>query len=164
MHKVYLIAGLGADYRFFKNISLPGGYEKVSTHVIIPNKNDTLKDYAQKLVLQYDIHDGDIVWGDSLGGMIAIEIAKQIKLNIVILTSTIKTDIEAPGYFKIFRKLPVYNLTPAKLITKLGAFVKPIMRGLPVADAEVIKSMLRNSSPEFLKWGAHAALILAQRY
>jgi surfactin synthase thioesterase subunit len=158
MRKIYLIAGLGADYRFFKNISLPDGYEKTPTYVIIPDKSDTLSTYAQKVVSQYDIKTGDIVWGDSLGGMIAVEISKQLKLSKVILTSTIKTDNEAPGYFKFFRKLPVYNLTPAKLITKLSAFVKPIMRGLSAEDTEVIKSMLENSSPAFLKWGTQAAL------
>ncbi|RYU92309.1 alpha/beta hydrolase [Mucilaginibacter terrigena] len=158
MRKVYFISGLGADSRIFKYILLPDGYEKIPTHIIVPNKKDTLSNYAEKIVLQYNISNCDIVWGDSLGGMIAVEIAKQVRLDMVLLTSTIKTDSEAPWYFKIFRKLPVYELTPAKLITKLGAFVKPIMRGLASEDAETIKSMLKNSTPEFLKWGAQAAL------
>jgi hypothetical protein len=158
MRKVYLIAGLGADYRFFKHIILPEGYEKIPIYVIIPDRNDTLKTYAQKIISQYNIAEGDIVWGDSLGGMIAVEISKAINLEKVILTSTIKTNSEEPWYFKVFRKLPVYALTPGKLITKLSIFVKPIIRSLTTEDAAVIKSMLENSSPEFLKWGSQAAL------
>lgn len=158
MTRVYLIAGLGADSRFFKHVKLPAGFEKVGTSIIIPHKNDTVASYAQKIINQYHIAPGDIVWGDSLGGMIAVEIAKQVQLHKIILTSTIKTDSEGPWYFKIFRKLPVYELTPAKLITKLSAFVKPMMHGLPADDIDTIKSMLQNSSPEFLKWGAQAAL------
>ena len=158
MHKVYLISGLGADSRFFKHVVLPEDYEKILVQVIVPKRNDTLKDYAQTLINQYTISGTDIVWGDSLGGMIGVEISKLVKLQKLILTSTIKISSEEPWYFKIFRKLPVYTLTPGKLLTKLGAFVKPFMRSLSVGDAETIKSMLHNSSPEFLKWGAQAAL------
>lgn len=158
MPKIFFIAGLGADSRFFQNIVLPDSYEKVSTQILIPSKHETLTIYAQRLILQHHITDGDLVWGDSLGGMIAVEISKIIKLKTVILTSTIKTNSEEPWYFKVFRKLPVYALTPGKLFTKLGAFVKPLMRSLSAEDAETIKNMIQNSSPEFSKWGAQAAL------
>jgi pimeloyl-ACP methyl ester carboxylesterase len=158
MIKVYLISGLGADSRLFKNIKLPAGYEAVLINWSLPNANDTLTSYAQDIVNQNNIKDDSVVIGVSLGGMIAVEIAKQVKLNKVILISSIKTDSEAPWYFNVFRKLPVYIAIPGKLMTHLGFLVKPMFGKMKADDLALFKSMLRNSSPIFLKWAMGAVL------
>jgi pimeloyl-ACP methyl ester carboxylesterase len=158
MIKVYLISGLGADSRLFKNIQLPAGYEAVLIDWLLPKANDTLTSYAKAVVSQYDIKDNQVVIGVSLGGMIAVEIAKQIKLNKVILVSSIKTDSEAPWYFNVFRKLPVYYAIPGKLMTHLGFLVKPMFGKMKPDDLALFKSMLRNSAPMFLKWAMGAVL------
>jgi len=69
MSKVFLIAGLGADSRIYNNLNLHE-YEVINVNWIEPNKTDTLKSYAQKLILQYNITPNLIVIGNSLGGMI----------------------------------------------------------------------------------------------
>jgi pimeloyl-ACP methyl ester carboxylesterase len=158
MTKVYLIPGLGADSRLFKNILLPAGYEVVLVDWLIPNETDTLINYSQEIVNQYHIIDNSIVIGVSLGGMISVEIAKQVKLNKVILISSIKTSSEAPWYFKFFRRLPVYKAIPGKLMTHLGFLVKPMFGKMNSDDLALFKSMLQNSSPIFLKWAMRSAL------
>jgi len=158
MTKVYLIPGLGADSRLFKNILLPAGHEVVLVDWLIPSETDTLISYSQKLASQYNISNNSVVIGVSLGGMISVEIAKQIKLNKVILISSIKTSSEAPWYFKFFRGLPVYKAIPGKLMTHLGFLVKPMFGQMDPDDLALFKSMLQNSSPIFLKWAMRAAL------
>jgi pimeloyl-ACP methyl ester carboxylesterase len=98
------------------------------------------------------------VIGVSLGGMISVEIAKQLKLDKVILISSIKTNSEAPWYFKFFRSLPVYKAIPGKLMTHLGFLVKPMFGQMKPDDLTLFKSMLQNSSPIFLKWAMRSAL------
>jgi pimeloyl-ACP methyl ester carboxylesterase len=158
MTKVFLIPGLGADTRLYKNIVLPEGFERVPADWIAPDAADTLSTYAQKLVKHYDIKSGDIAIGDSLGGMIAVEIAKQVKLQKVILISSIKTADEAPWYFKLFQKVPVYKPIPASIMTKVGFMVKPVFGNMVPGDLATFQSMLANSSPVFLKWAMHAVL------
>lgn len=158
MIEVYLISGLGADSRLFKNIVLPSGYEVVLVDWLIPNSTDTLTTYSQKIINQYSIDEKSIVIGVSLGGMISVEIAKQVKLNKVILISSIKTDKEAPWYFKFFRSLPVYKAIPGKLMTHVGFLIKPMFGNMNANDLQLFKNMLRNSSPVFLKWAMRAAL------
>ena len=102
MSKIFLIPGLGADCRIYKNIDLQG-YDVVYIEWIDPAKTDTLATYAQKLIDKYHIVPGSIVIGNSLGGMLAMEIAKKVDLNKTILISSIKTVGEAPLYFKFFR-------------------------------------------------------------
>ena len=99
MSKVYLIPGLGADTRIYKYIDLKG-HEAINVNWIEPEKIDTLSSYAQKLIDHYHILPQSIVIGNSLGGMIAIEIAKRVELDKVILISSIKTAAEAPISFK----------------------------------------------------------------
>lgn len=158
MTKVYLIAGLGADKRLYKNVSLPEGYEPITTDWLLPKPQDTLISYAQKIIDGYSITDGDIVIGVSLGGILAVEIAKKIRLKKIILISSIKTDSEAPWYFKLFRNVPVYKGIPGNFMTRVGFMVRPVFGKMMPDDLDLFKSMLRNSSPVFMKWAMHAVL------
>jgi len=157
MSKIFLIAGLGADTRLYNNIDL-GDNEVVPVDWIEPNKTDTLTNYSQKLIHQYFITDNSIVIGTSLGGMIAIEIAKQVKLSKVILISSIKTIHEAPAYFKFFRAIPVQHLLPGSLLVNLGFLIKPVFGKMSDNDVWLFNDMLKKSSLTFIKWAMNAVL------
>ena len=157
MSKIFLISGLGADTRIYNNIDL-ANHDVTCVDWIEPNQTDTLAIYAQKLIYQYHITPDSIVIGNSLGGMLAIEIAKFIALKKAILISSIKTIGEAPRYFSFFRMLPVYKLMPGKWMPKVGHLVKPVFGKMKVDDAWLFSDMLQNSSPVFLKWAMGAVL------
>ena len=157
MGKIFLIAGLGADTRIYNNIDLDN-HEVICIDWIEPDKTDTLATYSHKLVFQYHINPGSIVIGNSLGGMLAVEIAKFVPLQKAILISSIKTIDEAPWYFPLFRKLPVYKLIPGKLFSKLGPLIKPIFGKMNNGSGRLFSDMLEKSSPVFLKWAMGAVL------
>ena len=157
MSKIFLIAGLGADTRIYKNIDLDG-YEVIRVSWIEPDKTDTLASYAQKLIFQYHITEKSIVIGNSLGGMIAVEIANVIPIDKTVLISSIKTIDEAPWYFSLFRALPVYKLIPGKSFSKLGPLIKPIFGKMNDGSGRLFNDMLAKSSPVFLKWAMGAVL------
>lgn len=157
MSRIYLIAGLGADTRVYNNIDLHD-HEVIPVDWIEPHQSDTLNIYAQKLIHQYNILPNSVLIGNSLGGMIAVEIAKQIPVKKVILISSIKTNTEAPGYFSFFRALPVYKIIPGKWFTSMGFMVKPLFGHMSAEDAWLFSDMLKNSSPTFVKWAMGAVL------
>lgn len=157
MSKIFLIAGLGADTRLYNNIDL-GDNDVTPADWIEPNESDTLTTYAQKLIHQYFITDGSIVIGVSLGGLLAVEMAKQLKLNKVILISTIKTIDEAPWYFKFFRAIPVHRLFTGSMLGRLGYLMKPIFGQMDEHEAWLFNDMVQKSSPKFLKWAIGATL------
>jgi hypothetical protein len=66
MSKIFLIPGLGADNRIYKNLNFDG-QEVVYIEWLEPSKTDTLATYAQKIVNQYHITEKSIVVGNSLG-------------------------------------------------------------------------------------------------
>ena len=157
MSKVFLIAGLGADTRIYKNIDL-GSHEVIQVEWIEPDKTDTLATYAQNIIVQYNINSDSVIIGNSLGGMIAIEIAKLIPVKKAILISSIKNIDEAPWYFPLFRTLPVYKLIPGDLFSKLGFLIKPIFGKMEGGSGRLFNDMLAKSSPVFLKWAMGAVL------
>ena len=157
MSHIYLIPGLGADSRIYRHIEL-SGYEVVSVDWIEPYETDTLASYSQKLIKQFNITYNSIIIGNSMGGMVAIEIAKLIPVEKVILISSIRTIDEAPGYFGLFKKLPIYKLIPGKLLTLMGFLVKPLFGRMSDADAWLFSDMLKQSSPVFLKWAMGAVV------
>lgn len=157
MAKVYLLPGMGADARIYKNIQLPG-HELISVDYFDPSESDTLTTYAQKLIGQYNIKSGSVLLGNSLGGMIAVEIAKQVDVAHVLLVSSIKTIDQAPAYFKFFRTVPVYKILPGKLFTNMGFLAKPVFGDMNKDDAWLFNDMLKKTSPKFMKWAMGAAL------
>jgi len=157
MSKIFLIPGLGADHRIYQHINLQG-HEVVNVEWLEPETTDNLAYYAQKLIDYYQIPAQSIVIGNSLGGMIAIEIAKKIELDKVILISSIKTADEAPSYFRFFRISKLHHLIPQKKITSLEFLIEYAFGGMSEEDQQLFKSMLRNTSPTFMQWALDAIL------
>lgn len=87
--KIYLISGLGADERMFQRLNFYN-FEPVYLQWISPKKNESISDYAARLKSQIT-EEKPIIIGLSLGGMMAVEISKQIKTEKVVLISSIKT-------------------------------------------------------------------------
>jgi len=157
MSKIFLIPGLGADTRVYNNIDLHD-HDVICVDWIEPHKTDTLTTYAQKLIYEYHITPKSVVIGNSLGGMIAVEIAKIIPLEKTILISSIKIVDEAPWYFAWLRAIPFYRPIPGKVFNKLEKLIKPLFGYMNPEDEWLFIDMLKNSSPTFLKWAMDAAL------
>jgi pimeloyl-ACP methyl ester carboxylesterase len=157
MSKIFLIPGLGADHRIYQHIDLQG-HEVINVEWVEPENSDNLVSYAQKLIDYYQITPQSIVIGNSLGGMIGIEIAKKIELDKVILISSIKTADEAPRYFSFFRISKLHHLIPQKKLTSLEFMIEYAFGSMSEEDQQLFKSMLRNTSTIFMRWALDAIL------
>ena len=157
MSRIFLIPGLGADTRIYKNIDLKNN-EVIPINWIEQDESDTLSLYAQKLINKYDINVNSIVIGNSLGGMLAVEIANKINLDKVILISSIKSIDEAPWYFKFFRTIKFHHLIPVQKLTQLEFLIEYAFGGMTENDRHLFADMLRNTPPTFVKWAIDAIL------
>jgi pimeloyl-ACP methyl ester carboxylesterase len=155
MSRIFLIPGLGADERIYQHIDLTG-HDLVHIKWVEPDKGDTLSSYAQKLIKHYSITPQSIVIGNSLGGMLAIEIAKKLELNKTILISSIKTAKEAPRSFKWYRSIPMYLLIPKKWLSSMGFLILAAMGKMSKRHQELFLGMLKSTSPKFIKWALGA--------
>ena len=112
MKHIYCISGLGADERVFSKFQFPQ-HEIHFIKWIIPEKNESIESYAKKLIAQIS-HDNPILIGLSFGGMMCIEIAKQIKTEFIIIISSIKSKNQLPLWMKLTAKLKLNRLLPMR--------------------------------------------------
>jgi pimeloyl-ACP methyl ester carboxylesterase len=110
MKNLFLLSGLGADKRVFDFLDL-SAYKLHHIAWIKPVAGESMADYAKRLLPQI-ANDSPILLGVSFGGMIALEIAKLISVEKVILISSAKSSDAIPVYFKWMAKLRIQKLMP----------------------------------------------------
>jgi pimeloyl-ACP methyl ester carboxylesterase len=155
--KVYFISGLAADSRVFKNIILPSSCEMMHLAWIQPLKNESLKSYALRLAEKIDTTNPFAIIGLSMGGMLAAEIAHQLKPVIVVLISSISSSEQLPGYFKLAGKLNLHKLVPVKMV-KSAALIKRLFTLETSDDKKMLEKIINESDPAFIRWAMDAVV------
>jgi pimeloyl-ACP methyl ester carboxylesterase len=155
--KVYFITGLAADSSVFKYIQPPPEHEVLYLDWIPPQKNESLVAYAMRLAENIDTTAAFCLVGLSFGGMLATEIAKKHPLARLILISSVPSSSHFPWYFRLAAHLKLHLLVPVALI-KNAAIMKRLFTAETREDKMMLKNIIRNSDPVFIKWAMRAVL------
>lgn len=159
---IYFVSGLGADERIFQWIRYDG-LRPIHIQWIPPEKGEPIEDYAGRLTEQIK-DDNPIVVGLSFGGMIAVEIGKQIETEKVILLSSVKDVSEVPIYFKFFRALPLHRVVPFKSLLWAFYWLAYWLFAPEGNDQKkLLKTVLIETDPHFLKWALHKVVVWHNR-
>lgn len=150
MKHIYFISGFGADERVFANVD----FGENQTHFIpwkIPFKTETIEAYAGRMLKDIQ-HPNPILAGLSFGGMLSVEIAKQIPLEKIIMFSSVKTVQEMPFYMKMAATIRLNKWVPLKP----HSFLEPIENYNLGATTKDEKKLLReyrkNIDPRYTSW------------
>lgn len=153
MQKVYIISGLGVDERVFRLINF-GTLKPEFINWIPPNPKESIQQYANRLSQKITC-DQPIIIGLSFGGMIAVEIAKIITTQKVILLASSKTRKELPWYWLLAGKLRLNRLLPSKLLKSPHFFTYWLFGIQTDQEQELLKNILNDTDTSFLKWAIH---------
>lgn len=115
------------------------------------NKTESLEDYSKRLIKQIT-HPSPILIGISFGGIIAIEIAKQIAVEKVIVIASIKNKHELPWYYKFVGILGLQKLFSGGTIKNIAIKGGKYIRVTGMENGNTIKTMLTNTDDIFYKW------------
>ncbi|MGB3672240.1 MAG: alpha/beta hydrolase [Phormidesmis sp.] len=155
---IYFVSGLGADERVFQWLRYEG-FRPVHIQWLAPQRAEPIEDYAKRLTAQIK-DDNPIVVGLSFGGIVAVEIAKQITTEKVILLSSVKETSEIPFYFKLFRALPLHRIVPFKHLLWAVYWLAYWLFGPGDAEKkQLLKTILIETDPVFLKWALHRVVV-----
>ncbi len=148
--ELYIFSGLGADERVFQRLDF---FDFKTTFIkwIIPQDNETIEHYATRLIDQITTTKPTLI-GLSFGGLIAVEIAKQIDTEKVILIASAKTKDEIPFYYRFAGKLGLHKLLPTRLLKNSNAFTNWVFGVSSTFDKQILKQILIDTDPTFLKW------------
>lgn len=148
--ELYIFSGLGADERVFQKID----FSNFSTTIIkwiIPLDKETIEYYATRLLDQITTTK-PILIGLSFGGLMAVEVAKQIETEKVILISSAKTKYEIPFYYRFAGQLGLHKLLPTKLLKSSNFITNWFFGTNSTFDKQLLKQILIDTDPTFLKW------------
>jgi len=147
---IYLIPGQGGDERLFQNIHITGHETKVIV-LETPLKGERLPQYAKRLSAQIDTAQSFSLVGVSFGGMIAVEIAKILDPEKVIIISSAKTKDELPFRHKVVKRLRLYKLFNGKLLKRMANIVRPLVEPDSKKDHDTFSAMINDKDPAYLK-------------
>jgi pimeloyl-ACP methyl ester carboxylesterase len=121
------------------------------TEWLLVDRADDLKEYARRFIEHYGLKKEDILIGTSLGGVLAIEINKILRVKKIIAISTIKTKHEKPSLFRFLRFTKTYKLFIPQVL-KVGLDLVAPLYGRNISSYLWFRSVFKSSDNDFLRW------------
>lgn len=160
---LYLISGLGADERIFRNLKFPDNYQVHHLQWLTPEPNEPLNVYARRMAA--GIQEGPVtLMGVSFGGIMSLEIAKLIPVEQVILLSSIKHTREKPTYYKWVKTLGLHHLPDSILYSRRTVVVKRFLNIETPEEQELVNEYLKKKDYGYLRWAVNIILHWQNEY
>ena len=150
--KIFLISGLGADKRTFDFLQLD--FENSITFVewIQPCEKENLTSYCLRLAKQYNIDERSVVIGLSFGGIVTVEISKQVKLLKTIIISSARNKHDLPGIFRISGVLGLHKLISENQVRRSNLFMEKAFGVSTEEEKHMLADVLKNTNAKVAKW------------
>ena len=154
---VVLLPGLGADGRLFgaQKRAFPGlrVLERME-----PEGRESLAAYAARLAERFEEPEGPyILGGSSMGGMVALEMARLLRPSAVVLIGSALSGGEVWGWLRAVeraaRPLPGGAIEVGRWLTPLGA---PLFCSAGRENRGLFLDMLAGTPTGFIRWASRA--------
>ena len=103
-------------------------------------------------------HTSPALLGVSFGGMIAIEIAKQIPLEKLIIVSSIKTGSELPRWMKLMGKFQLHKILPTRSYKITEKFDNSRLGIRNETERKLVNAYRQKMDPVYYDWAIHQVL------
>ena len=150
--KLYGISGIGADERVYEGLSF--NCEFVFIEWVKPYKSEYLKSYSARLSSIIDTTEDFGLIGVSFGGLVAIEIAKVLNPQLVILVSSIEVSSELSSLYKYIGKAKLNRLFPVQFYD----LPRNIAKFLFGTKSSLLNQILDDTDLSFTKWAVNELL------
>lgn len=149
---IYLISGLGADERVFQHLKFPSCYTVHHLPWIKPLSSDEpINEYAARMARRI-VHPNPVLLGLSFGGMMCIEIAKQVPVEKVILLSSVKHHTEMPPWYNGLARLLLRRLPDRILFSQRHYIVRLFMQTKTEEESKLLTEYLGQKEYAYSRW------------
>lgn len=148
--KVYAISGLGADKRVFQYLNL--NCELIPIEWIKPEKGESIESYSLRLSKNIDTSEKFGILGVSFGGLVAVEMSKNLNPKLTILISSVEQRNELRSIYRIFGKLSLAKLIPKKLFDPPRFIANWLFK---TKEKELLNQILNDTDLSFTKWAVN---------
>ncbi|WP_081910688.1 alpha/beta fold hydrolase [Hymenobacter sp. APR13] len=154
----YLIPGLGADERVFRNLQpLLHGPTQV-LQWLLPEPEEPLPHYAARMAEAIPAGQSCLLVGVSFGGVVALEICRIRPLARAILISSVPDASCLPPLLRLIRGSGAYRLFPPqwlKLFPRAGQWYFGVRSG---EEYQLFHQILQDMEPRYTRWAIHRLL------
>src|SRR5688572_18482585 len=155
--RLLLLPGVGADRRLFDAQRSCAADLHIIEWIPPVARNEPLAGYTKRLAATIDTLRPFVIGGASFGGMIALELARHIQPDAVILIGSCRSPSALPSSYRFLQACS--ELIPDTLFG--GSFgASPLIAsrfGVRTREhRQLFSAMLRQSSPAFVRWAVRA--------
>ncbi|REC74808.1 alpha/beta hydrolase [Chryseobacterium elymi] len=150
--KIYVISGLGADFKVLERLEFPENCELNFIDWLIPDKNEPFHSYVQRMAEKVDDAEPFCLLGYSFGGIMVQEINKLKPAQKVVIMGSIKSDKEKSKFIRTGEITKIPRILPVGMFNDKAANVYSVVRKLFDPKNPKILEYFRVRDPYYLKW------------
>jgi pimeloyl-ACP methyl ester carboxylesterase len=150
--KIYVVSGLGADFKVLEKLKFPEQHEVVFIDWMIPNLNESFADYVGRMAEKIDISEPFYLLGYSFGGIMVQELNALKPAEKVVIMGSIKSDKEKSRLIKMGEVTRIPKYLPIRLFNdQTSVFYTRLRKFFDPKNPKVIE-YFQVRDPYYLKW------------
>lgn len=156
---VYFMPGLAANPLIFERIKLDDALFDI--HYLeweVPVRGETLGNYAKRIAAHVK-KENVVLIGVSFGGIVVQEMAKFLKVQKIIIISSVKSESEFPKRIGFARKTLLYKLIPIRLILSFGKLAQFVFGEKMSHRMQLYDTFLSVRDVYYLKWAVEKVVL-----
>ncbi|GEN77537.1 alpha/beta hydrolase [Chryseobacterium hagamense] len=150
--KIYVVSGLGADFKVLEKIQFPKRHEVVFIDWLIPLPNEEFPDYVKRMAEKVDDSEPFYLVGYSFGGLMVQEINKLKPALKVVILGSIKSDKEKSRLIKTGQLTRIPRLLPVTFFNEKTTNMYSVIRKFFDPRNPKVLQYFRVRDPYYLKW------------
>jgi len=150
--KLYVISGLGADYKVLERLEFPSEIEVVFLDWLMPERNEDFYHYIKRMAENVDDSKPFFLLGYSFGGIIVQEIHKLKKAQKIVILASIKSDKEKSRLLKTAEITGIPRWLPEKMFFEKSPLIYSFLKKIYEPKNPKALEYFRVRNPYYLKW------------
>ena len=151
--KLYVISGLGADFKVLEKINFPESLEVVFLDWLIPENKEDFHHYVERMAARVDDSEPFALLGYSFGGLIVQEIDKIKSAEKVVIMGSIKSDKEKSRFIKFGEMSRITKYLPQSMFNVKSAAIYSVARNIVDPKNPKLMEYFTVRDQYYLKWG-----------
>ena len=153
--RVWVLPGMGADSRIYRHFSFP--WQATYLEWIMPKENESITSYADRMLDPHPIGENDLLFGFSLGGIIAQEWASRNKVQRVVILNSVHYQTPLRPLFCRLAKTGMLKWAPKGSIRSFIFFMARL-NSRPQAELDHVLEMMEQFPCAYYRWVLQALL------
>ncbi|WP_144282996.1 alpha/beta fold hydrolase [Chryseobacterium echinoideorum] len=150
--KIYVVSGLGADFKVLERLQFPKHHKVVFISWLIPEADESFSDYVQRMSAVIDESEPFYLLGYSFGGIMVQEINRIKPAQKVVILGSIKSDKEKSRLIKMGEITKIPKFLPVGFFSEKTSVLYTRLRKMIDPKNPKVIQYFQVRDPYYLKW------------